>query len=152
MPEYRTTAFKMELPDRSTDMSTYAFVVPGGGPEFNRTLVIKMDTVNPPVDLMDFMINQRSQLRSRADRFEIIAEYQARLGRFDAVTTIFEWNPNVQRIRQKQWYVHVPAQSIIWTLTATDLANRFRESEPVFDRIAESFVPEAEGVAPVRER
>lgn len=141
MAAYQTSAFQIELPEGFSDISTYAFVVPGGSPEFNRSIVIKMDRMQGDVDLMRYMIDQRSQVRRNADRFEIISEWEGKHGRFNSVTTVFEWNPNAARIRQKQWYIHLPSRSAIWSLTATDLALRFTESEALFDRIADSFIP-----------
>src|SRR4051812_36972088 len=110
MPAYQTSAFQVELPDNFEDASTYAFVFPGGSPDFNRSVVIKKDPSEAMVDLVAYMVTQRGKLRQGADGFEIVGEWQSRQGGYEVVTTVFEWNPNVKRIRQKQWYFHLPGQ------------------------------------------
>jgi hypothetical protein len=147
MSVFQGSNFRINLPDGCVDASTYAFVIPRKPPlppefNFNPSIVIKFDPRPEPVDLLKYVVEQRSLLRDQVENFEIINETSARRGNLDQITTVFEWGLDpVKRFRQKQFFAVMPQTWTVCSITATELAFTYSQSEPMFDRIFESFIP-----------
>jgi hypothetical protein len=149
MASFKTSRFQIELPNGFVDVSTYAFVLPrnfalpGELASFNPSVVIKFDPQPPPVDLVKYVVTQRSTLRESVGNLEIIHEQTGARGRSQTMTTTFEWGPEgPTRLRQKQYFLLLPAASVVCSMTATELATIYNQSELLFDRIFDSLIPE----------
>jgi hypothetical protein len=141
MPDFTGTNFQMRLPNGSADVSTYAFVLPCNA-AFKPSIVLRFERQEGPLDLMRYMIQQRSALRESVKDFEILSEWSSKQGRHDAVTTVFEWKTQDNSLlRQTQLFVHAPELFLIYILTATDRADHYAEMQHTFDQILGSFRP-----------
>ena len=142
MGDYHGQGFAVRLPDGVTDLSTYAFVLPSAA-DFKPSVVIKHEVQDLKTDLRQYMIEQRSQLRKQVDEFEVIREVGPEPDKpFPRVETDFEWKGSgAPRVRQRQVFIHARKRRTIYTLTATDTAANFPNSELMFTRIIDSFVP-----------
>ena len=149
MAQFQTSRFQVDLPNGFVDLSTYAFVLPRTfvlPPEFasfKPSIVIKFDPQPPPVDLVAYVVNQRAALREKAGELEIIHEETGFRGGTQTMTTTFEWGPEgPTRLRQKQYFLLLPVSSCVCSMTATELAAVFGQSEMLFDRIFASLTPQ----------
>jgi hypothetical protein len=142
MPEFTGSSFHLRLPEGYTDVTTYAFVLPCKA-SFKPSIVLRSERHEGPIDLMRYMIQQRSALRESVKEFDIISEWSGRQGRYEAVTTVFEWKTQDNSLlRQAQRFVHRPELSLIYILTATDLADHYAEMQRDFDQVMDSFRPD----------
>ena len=149
MGSFKTSNFQIELPNGFVDVSTYAFVLPRNFPlpadlgSFNPSVVIKFDRQPPPVDLVKYVVTQRSTLRETVGKLDIIHEQTGARGRLQTMTTTFEWGTEgPTRLRQKQYFLLLPTTSVVCSMTATELATIYNQSEFLFDRIFDSLIPE----------
>ena len=146
MAQFQTSRFQIELPNSFVDVSTYAFVLPrnialpGELASFKPSIVVKFDPQPPPVDLVAYVVAQRSSLRDTVGKLEIINEQTGVRGRLQTMTTTFEWGPEgPTQLRQKQYFLLLPT-SVVCSMTATELAIVYNQSEYLFDRIFDSLI------------
>jgi hypothetical protein len=149
MAQFQSTRFKIDLPNGFVDASTYVFVLPRTvalSPDlasFKASIVIKFDPQPPPVDLVAYVVSQRAALRESVGNLDIIHEEKGMRGHLQAMTTTFEWGPEGhKRLRQKQYFLLLPSTSSICSMTATELAIIYDQTEPVFDGIFRTLTPQ----------
>ena len=131
--------FAVQMPDGSTDCSTYAFALPSLA-EFKPSVVIKAEQKDVPKDPLQHMIEQRSALREHVENFEVITERAETHQGLARVWSVFEWSTSgMPRVRQKQVFIFVPRRRTIYTITATDAAATFALNERTFDAVIGSF-------------
>ena len=98
----------------------------------------------PPdgLDLDAYVGERREALKTSVENLAVINEISNKRGAWTYVVSIVEWGPDESRIRQKQTYVYVPGESPkLFTLTGTDLADNFKQSEAIFNQAIKSFTP-----------
>jgi len=141
MPQYPGPGFTMSLPEGYRDLSTFAFVFPGAG-EFQPSIVVKMEKREGVPPLRRYATDQLSIVAKSVEDLKVISQAPTRQGSFESFVVVFEWGPPTKaRIRQMQIFIAVPAKSTVYTLTATNLAANFDETESLFNAVMASFAP-----------
>jgi hypothetical protein len=142
MAHFQGASFDIKVPDDCTDMSTYVFAFPAS-PRFQPSVVIKTEVRGEKPAVQRYASQQINALQENLLDFRILSQTPSRQGTRDLVIAIFEWGPagETQRIRQKQMYLAVPERSSFYTLTATNLAADFDQTESLFNAIFRSFTP-----------
>ena len=141
MPVFEGPTFKLGLPQEYVDLSTYAFAFPSGS-GFQPSLVIKFERWPGGGDLAAYVNQQLSVMQGGLAAFQLLERTPGMHGEYPAVTAVFQWGSAEQpRLRQKQRFILVPARSLIYTLTATNLDADFAQTEKLFDAIMGSFAP-----------
>ena len=141
MPSFQGSGFSVELPEETIDASSYCFSFPEVG-EFSPNLTIKCERQQDELDLSAYVNEQRDALRAGLENFSVISELSKSRGSWNYIITVVEWGPDESRTRQKQLFVYVPGEIVrLYTLTGTDFAANFEESEPLFDQVIGTFKP-----------
>lgn len=141
MPQFQGSGFALALPDDCHDASAYAFVLPEHR-GFSPNLTIRFEDVEPGVDVQQYADRALTSLSEQFDGFELLSKLTGKRGEWRALMATLEWGEGPARIAQKIVYMLVVGEkSRIYTLTTTDLAANTATSDPVFDRILRSFVP-----------
>ena len=141
MPSFQGSGFSIELPEDVIDASSYCFSFPEAG-EFSPILMIKCERQQDELDLSAYVNEQRDAIRASVENFTVISEMSKSRGAWDYVISVTEWGPDESRTRQKQLFVYVPGEiPRLFTLTGTDFAANFENSEPLFDQIIRTFKP-----------
>jgi len=141
MPSFQGSGFSVELPEETIDASSYCFSFPEAG-EFSPYLTIKCERQQDELDLSACVNEQRDALRAGVENFRVISETSKSRGSWNYIITVVEWGPDESRTRQKQLFVYVPGEiPRLYTLTGTDFASNFENSEPLFDQVIRTFKP-----------
>jgi hypothetical protein len=130
--------FSVDLPDEWLSKSTLAVSFDAPGP-FRPNLVVSAEAVADKVSAEAYCRQQLDLLRGRCMSFEVIREPVAfTLGGRPAARVEHAWTPEQgYRLRQRQCFVRAPGR--IYTLTITQLANRFEQDQAAFEAILNSF-------------
>jgi len=138
---FQGSGFSVELPDDATDSSSYCFSFPNAG-EYAPNLTITCERPPDGLDLNAYVSERREALKTGVENLAVINEISNSRGAWTYIVSIVEWGPDESRIRQKQTYVYVPGEvPKLFTLTGTDLADNFKQSEAIFNQAIKSFTP-----------
>jgi len=138
---FQGSGFSVELPDDASDASSYCFLFPNAG-EYAPNLTIRCEQPPDELDLNGYVKETRQALEASVDNFTVVNEISNTRGSWVYVVSIVEWGPDESRIRQKQTYVHVLGEvPRLFTLTGTDLAANFAQSDALFNQVMKSFTP-----------
>ncbi len=138
---FQGSGFSVDLPEDATDASSYCFTFPDAG-EYSPNLTIRVERPPDELDLNAYVNEQRQALETSVENFSVVNEISNKRGSWTYVISIIEWGPDESRIRQKQTYVYVPDEiPRLFTLTGTDLADNFKQSEVLFNQVIKSFTP-----------
>lgn len=142
MAHFEGAGFEIKVPDDCTDMSTYVFAFPASS-RFQPSIVVKTEVRGEKPEVQRYAMQQINTLQENLLDFKILSQTPGKQGTRDLVMAIFEWGPDEEghRIRQKQMYVSVPERSSFYTLTATNLAADFEQTESLFNAVFRSFAP-----------
>jgi hypothetical protein len=142
MAQFTVPGFEIKLPENYTDMSTYVFALPAS-PRFQPSIVVKTEVRGEKPAIQRYASQQINTLQENLQDFTMLSQTPGKQGVRDLVTASFEWGPadEGQRIRQQQWYISIPERSSFYTLTATNLAADFAQTESLFNAIVRSFTP-----------
>lgn len=141
MAAFQGSGFVVELPDGTSDASSYAFVLPDGE-GYAPNLTVRFEAVGADCDLPAVARSRIAQLGERLEAFELLHEESGSRGPLQGVLSTVEWGAGEARVRQR-WLLLLslaPAPRL-YTLTATDLAARAGRSDAAFDAMLRSFVP-----------
>ncbi len=141
--KFQGSGFSIDVPEDAMDASSYAFVFPQLG-DFSPNLTIRFES-GENVNLEERINAAREALMSSTDDLVVIGEDPVRArGDWKYSTQVYEYGDAEHRVRQKQLVLLVSEpKPTLYTLTGTDLAVGFPQSEPVFDQIIRSFDPNA---------
>ncbi len=138
---FQGSGFSVELPDDATDATSYCFVFPDAG-KFSPNLTIRSEQSPDDLDLKAYVDEQTQALETSVENFVVVNEISNKHGFWTYIISIIEWGPEESRIRQKRTFMHVPGEiPRLFTLTGTDLASNFENSEVVFNQVIKSFTP-----------
>lgn len=139
--KFQGSGFSVDIPEGALDVSSYAFVFPELG-EFAPNLTIRFEP-GENVDLEERISDLRETLMSSLENFVVVGEDPVRTrGPWKYSTQVYEYGQDEHRIRQKQLLLLVTQPTLtLYTVTGTDLAAGYLQSEPVFDEIIRSFDP-----------
>jgi hypothetical protein len=142
MAQFEVPGFDIKLPDKYLDMSTYVFAL-APSTRFQPSFVIKSEVRTEKPTVQRYASQQINILQENLQDFAVLSQTPGTQGTRELVTAIFEWGPagEGERIRQQQWYISVPERSSFYTLTATNLAADFEQTESLFHAIVRSFRP-----------
>ena len=142
MTNFQGSGFLIDLPEGSSDVSAYSFVMPGDDKK-TAYVTIKAHRMNAPQALQDYVEKEQASLQGSVENF-VVSQYGAgkRKG-MDVVLTTVEWGPDESRIFQKIAYFLLQDERgcKIFTLTGSDLVSDIKRSGPMFDDIFKSFTP-----------
>lgn len=143
MPKFQGSGFVVELPEGCLDMSAYTFVLPVKG-GFSPNLVIRFDAVDGKPDLAAYVEQTLARISESLDGFELISQAGGKRGDCDGVMSLYEWGQGKGRMRQKQIFLLTAGEKRrIYTLTTIDLAANAAVSDPLFEQVLRSFMPNA---------
>jgi hypothetical protein len=140
MPKFLGSGFSLELPVGTVDASNYGFALPGDGGA-NPTLTITF-TATQQADLGENFDQQKQLLEQALENFEIVSKGAFKRADREYIVWIAEWGPAAARMKQKQVLMFVSGNvPRLFTITATDLAEHFVQTEPQFDNVIRTFDP-----------
>lgn len=140
MPKFQGSGFSLELPDGTVDASNYGFALPGAGGA-NPTLTIGFSKAEQ-ADLGAVFDEQTRSFEEALMDFEVVTKGAFKRPDREYIVWVGEWGPAGARIRQKQVLMSVSGQvPRLFTITATDLAEHFAQTEPLFDNVIRTFNP-----------
>jgi hypothetical protein len=140
MPKFQGSGFSLELPGGTVDASNYGFALPGSGGA-NPTLTIRI-TKTAHADLGAIFDDQKRSLEQALTDFEVVSKGAFKRADREYIVWIGEWGSAEARTRQKQVLMFVTGNiSRLFTITATDLASHFAQTEPLFDGVIRTFEP-----------
>ena len=141
MQSFQGSGFSVDLPEDATDASSYCFLFPDAG-EYAPNLTIRCERPPDELDLNAYVNEQRQALETSVENLSVVNEISNKRGSWTYIVSIIEWGPDESRIRQKQTYVYVSEEiPRLFTLTGTDLAANFKQSEVLFNQVIKSFTP-----------
>ncbi|MCF8002690.1 MAG: DUF1795 domain-containing protein [Chromatiaceae bacterium] len=141
MPQFQGSGFSLALPDGCYDASAYAFALPEHN-GFSPSLVIRFEAVEAGADIQQYADQQLTTFSEQFEGFKLINRLAGKRGQWPAVMATLAWGEGPARMAQKIVYMLVAGEkSRIYTLTTTDLAANAALSDPMFDQILRSFVP-----------
>lgn len=140
MPKFQGSGFSLELPDGTVDASNYGFALPGDGGA-NPTVTIRFATVEN-ADLEKIFDEQKYSLEQALTDFEVVSKGTFKRADREYIVWIGEWGSAEARMKQKQVLMRVSGNvPRLFTITATDLARHFAQTEPLFDNVIRTFDP-----------
>jgi len=140
MPKFQGSGFSLELPDGTTDASNYGFALPGTGGA-NPTLTISFAKAEQ-TDLGTLFDEQTRPLEQALTDFQIVSKGAFKRADREYIVWIGEWGPVEGRMKQKQVLMIVSGQAPrLFIITATDFAQYFTQTEPLFDDVIRTFEP-----------
>lgn len=140
--KYSGPKFTVNVPNGWTDESTYVLAAPGG--DFRATFVTNSQKIAADFSLDQYVSQQQQLLKSHLKSMSVI-EPESKItvnglnGRQMGFTSI---GPDGQMLRQMQ--VYLTHKKRVYTLTFTQLAERFEADLPTFQTILGSFIFERE--------
>lgn len=145
---FQGSGFSLDIPDGSVDASAYCFAFPQAG-SFSPNITIQFqrlpaDQAASPPDLGEEISKLHRSLQVAVEDFRVLsqASFQSPKGPYSY--SVSEWGPADNRIRQMHVVLFgVEGKPTLYTLTATDLAENYARSEPLFRQIVGSFSPNA---------
>lgn len=140
MTKFQGSGFSIDLPDGTVDASAYGFALPGAG-DSSPTLIIKFEAAEL-ADLRARFDQQKKSLEQSLENFEVISEGAFQRTEREYIVWIGEWGSAAARMKQKQVLMFVAGVNPrLFTITATDLAEHFAQTEPLFDNAIRTFDP-----------
>lgn len=140
MPKFQGSGFSLELPNGTVDVSNYGFALPGDGGA-NPTLTITFAKLDK-ADLGILFDEQKRSLEQALADFEVVSRGNFKRADREYIVWVGEWGPGEARMKQKQVLMIVAGKiPRLFTITATDLAKHFDQTEPSFDNVIRTFDP-----------
>jgi hypothetical protein len=140
MPKFQGSGFSLEVPEGTVDASNYGFALPGTGGA-NPTLTVSFSKAENP-DLGAVFDEKTRSLDESLTNFKIVSKGGFKRADREYIVWISEWGAEGARFKQKQVLMLVLGQpQRLFTITATDLAEHFPETEPLFDNVIRTFDP-----------
>jgi hypothetical protein len=144
MPTFASPDFKIELPSKYTDATSYCFVLPVGN-RFHPSVVIKFDALNPEASLDDYVAKQCKEMAKQLKAFSILRSpvsavpAPASTSAPDQRKIWYEWGEGSGRFRQVQLFRRVGGR--IYILTGTLLAADSVDYTAAVENVLASFQP-----------
>ena len=140
MPKFQGSGFSLELPDGTVDASNYGFALPGTGGA-NPTLTISISRAED-ADVGAAFDEKTRSLGEALTNFKVVNKGAFQRADREYVVWVGEWGAEGARYKQKQVLMRVAGPvPRMFTITATDLAEHFAQTEPVFDNVIRTFDP-----------
>ena len=141
MSQFQGSGFALALPDKCYDASAYAFALPDNK-GFSPNLVIRFEDVEAGTDIEQYADKALASLSEQFEGFKLLNKLSGKRDRWRAVMATLEFGEGAARMTQKIVYMLVAGEkSRIYILTTTDMSANAEMSDPVFDRMLRSFVP-----------
>lgn len=141
MANFQGSGFALNMPDEFVDATAYCFAFPQVG-DFAPNLTVQFERRASPPELVEELEKLQRSLKFAVDGFSVLSQatYQSANGPY--VFSVSEWGPADARIRQMHVLLYGTAgKPTLYTLTATDRADNFAKSEPLFRQVMGSFAP-----------
>jgi len=146
MPHFQGSGFSVELPDDCADASAYTFILPTPkDAQFAPFVVIKAEAL--AADTLESHVRaQHMELQQNLENCRILTFKAGQHAGTDVVLTTLEWGPPAARISQTQAYYLVAGEKNekVFGLKGTDLSENFGNSQPAFNGIFRTFMPNNE--------
>lgn len=141
MAVFQGSGFLLDMPEGFVDATAYCFAFPMAG-DFSPNLTIQFERRAEPPSLDEEMQKLHRSLQFALEDFRVLSQatYQSANGPYSF--SVSEWGPAVGRIRQMHVLLYgLVGKPTLYTLTATDRAENFANSEPLFRQVLGSFTP-----------
>ena len=140
MPKFQGSGFSLELPDGTVDASNYGFALPGTGGA-NPTLMVSFSKADDS-DLGAVFDEKTRLLDESLSDFKVVNKGAFQRADREYIVWVGEWGEEGARMKQKQVLMRLsgPAPRM-FTITATDFAEHFAQTEPLFDNVIRTFDP-----------
>jgi hypothetical protein len=140
MPKFQGSGFSLELPEGTIDASNYGFALPGTGGA-SPTLTISISKAGDS-DVGAAFDQKTRSLGEALTNFKVVKKGAFQRADREYIVWVGEWGAEGARMKQKQVLMRLsgPAPRL-FTITATDLAEHFAQTEPLFDNVIRTFDP-----------
>jgi len=143
MPHFQGSGFSVELPDDCADASAYTFLLPTPkDAQLAPFVVIKAEAL--AADSLESHVRaQHMELQQNLENCRVLTFKAGQHAGTDVVLTTLEWGPPAARVSQTQAYYLVAGgqKPKVFGLKGTDLSENFSNSQPVFNGIFRTFMP-----------
>jgi hypothetical protein len=140
MPKFQGSGFSLELPEGTVDASNYGFALPGSGGA-NPTLTISFSKTEDS-DISAVFDEKVRSLGEALTDFKVINKGAFQRADREYIVWVGEWGADGAHFKQKQVLMLVSGPGArLFTITATDLAEHFVQTEPLFDNVIRTFDP-----------
>lgn len=143
MPHFQGSGFSVELPDGSADASAYTFLLPMPKNAPMAPFITIQAEVQNEGSLEAHVKSFHLELQKDLENFTVRDFKAGRNAGTDVVLTTIEWGPAAARVSQTQAYYLVTGaeKPKIYALKGTDLTENFPNSQPLFNGVMRSFMP-----------
>jgi len=143
MPHFQGSGFSIELPEGSADASAYSFLLPMPKNAPMAPLITIQAEAQSEGNLEAQVQSSHLELQKSLENFTVRDFKAGRNAGTDVVLTTVEFGPAGARISQTQAYYLVTGteKAKIYVLKGTDLTDNFPNSQPLFNEVFRSFMP-----------
>ena len=141
MSEFQGSGFSIALPENCIDASSYTFVLEELN-GFSANLTIRFQLPTEGFSVSSFLDEQIATLSTTLDSFSLSHQANGKRGEIEGAMCTYEWGQGSGRFKQKQVVMlsnMEPAR--VYIMVSTDLASNADQSDPVFEQMMRSFVP-----------